>query len=72
MKSFALLDNSQLMNTSVLAVNKLDQDDVNIIIAKSDFDELDKLRAFIKAQKIKNWELIEITSESPDFYKKIA
>jgi hypothetical protein len=38
MKSFALLDNSQLMATSVQAVNKLNKDDVNIIIAKSDFE----------------------------------
>ncbi len=55
MKSLALLDNSQLITSSVQAVQKLNKDDVNLVIARSDFDQLDKLKAFVKAQKLKNW-----------------
>jgi len=55
MKSFALLDNSQLFSNSIQAVSKLNKDDVNVIISRTDFEELDKLVAFVKAQKFKNW-----------------
>ena len=38
MKSTALLDNSQILTTSVQAVSKLNQDDVNVIISRTDFE----------------------------------
>jgi len=55
MKSFNALDNSQMLATSIQAGAKLNEDDVNVIIARTDFLELDKLIAFVKAQKLKNW-----------------
>ena len=62
MRSLALLDNSQLISSSIQSVSKLNKDDVNIIISRTDFPELDKLKAFVKAQKIKNWDLIQINT----------
>ena len=37
MKSLALIDNSQLFSSSVQAVTKLNKDDVNVIISRTDF-----------------------------------
>lgn len=49
-------DNSQILLTSSIQTGaKLNQDDVNVIIARTHFEELDKLVAFVKAQKMKNW-----------------
>jgi hypothetical protein len=53
----------------VQAVSKLNKDDMNFIISRTDFEELDKLAAFVKAQKFKNWELIQIDTDSPNFYQ---
>jgi hypothetical protein len=37
MKSLNVLDNSQMLTTSIQAGAKLNQDDVNIIISRTDF-----------------------------------
>jgi ABC-type branched-subunit amino acid transport system substrate-binding protein len=55
MNSLNMLDNSQLFSSSVQAVTKLKKEDVNVIISRTDFEEMDKLVAFVKAQKFKNW-----------------
>jgi hypothetical protein len=36
-KSLNMLDNSQLLSSSVQAVSKLNKDDVNVIISRTDF-----------------------------------
>lgn len=72
MKSLVLLDNSQLISSSLQSVSKLNKDDINIIITRTDFPQLDKLTAFVKAQKVKNWDLIQINTDSPYFYKKMT
>ena len=38
MKSLNMLDNSQLFSSSVQAVTKLNKDDVNVIISRTDFE----------------------------------
>lgn len=72
MKSLNVLDNSQVLVNSIQAGAKLNQDDVNVIISRTDFQELDKLKAFVKAQKLKNWQLVQINTNSPNFYQKMA
>jgi hypothetical protein len=38
MKSLNMMDNSQLFSSSVQAVTKLNKDDVNVIISRTDFE----------------------------------
>lgn len=38
MKSLNMLDNSQLFSSSVQAVTKLNKDDVNVIISRTEFE----------------------------------
>ena len=44
-----------MFSSSVQGVSKLNKDDVNVVISRTDFEEIDKLKAFVKAQKFKNW-----------------
>jgi len=52
--------NSSILSSSIRAINKLDQNDVNIIIARGDHNDIEKFRALVRVQKYGNWFLWEI------------
>lgn len=63
--------NSSVLSSSIRAINKLDQNDVNIIIVHGQHAELEKFRALVRAQKYGNWFLWEIAEGSADFFEQL-
>jgi hypothetical protein len=63
--------NSSILSSSIRAINKLDQNDVNIIIVHGQHLEMEKFRALVRAQKYGNWFLWEIAEGSADFFEQL-
>jgi hypothetical protein len=63
--------NSTILSSSIKAINKLDQNDVNIIIVHGHHPEMEKFRALVRAQKYGNWSLWEIEEGSSDFFEQL-
>ena len=51
---------TSVLSTSIRAINKLDKNDLNIIICNGYHSEIEKFRALVRAQKYNNWLLWEI------------
>ena len=64
--------NSSVISSSIRAINKLDQNDVNIIIVNNRHNEMQKLRALVRAQKYNNWFLWEIDQANSSFYQQLG
>ncbi len=47
--------NSSVLTSSIRAINKLDKDDLNIIICNNSHSEIEKFRVLVRAQKFNNW-----------------
>jgi hypothetical protein len=62
---------SSVLTSSIRAINKLDQNDVNIIIVHGQHPEMEKFRALVRAQKYGNWLLWEIPEGSADFFEQL-
>lgn len=56
--------NTSVLSSSIRAINKLDKNDVNIIICRGHHKDLEKLRSLVRAQKYNNWFLWEISENS--------
>ena len=52
--------NTSAISTSIKAIQKLDKNDLNIIICKGDHEEIEKFKKLVGAQKYDNWFLWEI------------
>lgn len=63
--------NSSMLGSSIRAINKLDKNDVNIIICLEQHPEVEKFRALVRAQKHSNWTLWEIKEGSSDFLTQL-
>jgi len=63
--------NASVLSSSIRAINKLDQYDVNILIVHGQHPEMEKFRALVRAQKHGNWFLWEITEDSSDFFEQL-
>ena len=64
--------NTTVITTSITAINKLDQNDVNIIIVNNRHNEMQKLRALVRAQKYNDWFLWEIDQANSSFYQQLG
>ena len=52
--------NTSALTQSIKSIQKLDKNDINIIICKGDHEEIEKFRKLVGAQKYDNWVLWEI------------
>ena len=64
--------NSSVLSSSIRAINKLDKDDVNIIICHGYHSEIQKFKALVSAQKFNNWFLWEIDVNSSDVISRLT
>ncbi len=63
--------NSSVLGASIRAINKLDQNDLNIIIIHGYNSQKEKFKSLVRAQKNNNWFLWEIDEGSSDVMTRL-